>query len=187
MGGWQLFFDETGVGEPQVKKGRLILASLASVALLLGTIGCGAPTPGDSNFNLIFKYGVGATNELNTFNGTFTKDMIMEPSIKVKLSLSEEELDSIYQKMVEIDFFNYPDRFSVTVPPGESIIMVTPYESYYFKVRYDSRVKELWWEDEIKNENIEADRLRELIELIWSIIQSKEEYKKLPPPKGGYL
>ncbi len=170
-----------------MRKTWLIAVILASVVAILGTAGCTAPASGESSFNLVFQSGVGARNRLDTFNGTFTKDMIMEPSIKVKLSLSEEELDSIYQKMMEIDFFNYPDRFSVTVPPGESTIIVTPYESYYFKVRYGSRVKELWWEDEIKNENIEADRLRELIELIWSIVQSKEEYKKLPPPKGGYL
>jgi len=68
-----------------VKKGRLILASLASVAVLLGTIGCGAPTPSDSNFNLIFKYGVGAKNEFNTFKGTYTKDMVMDPSVTVNL------------------------------------------------------------------------------------------------------
>ena len=56
---------------------------------------------------------------LDTFKGTYTKDMVMDPSITVPLSLSEEEMDRIYQKMVEIDFFNYPDKFSVSVPPGE--------------------------------------------------------------------
>ena len=30
-----------------------------------------------SAFNLIFKYGVGAKNELNTYNGTYTQDMVL--------------------------------------------------------------------------------------------------------------
>lgn len=162
-----------------------IVASLTLTVAFVGMVGCGAGTSPD--FNLIFKYGVGAKNELNTFKGTYTRDMILDPSITVKLSLSEEELDSIYQKMVEIDFFEYPDRFSVPIPPDGMVIMVTPYSSYYFKVKYDFKIKELWWEDEIKNENIEADKLRELIKLIRDIIESKEEYKQLPPPRGGYL
>ena len=165
-----------------VNNGRLAL-----VAVLLGTAGCTAPTPGESNFGLIFRYGVMARNELNTFKGTFTKDMVSDPSITVDLSLSEEELDSIYRKMVEIDFFNYPDEFSVPIPPDGMVHIVTPYSSYYFKVKYDSKIKELWWEDEIKNENIKADKLRELIKLIWNIIESKEEYQKLPKPTSGYL
>lgn len=171
-----------------MKKGWLILASLALVvAALSGMVGCDNQTPAESNFNLIFKYGVNAMNELDTFQGTYTKDMVADPSITVPLSLSEEELDRIYQKMVEIDFFNYPDKFSVYVPPGEPVGIVTPYASYYFKVEYNSQVKELWWEDEIINENEKADRLRELIKLIRDIVESKEEYKELPPPSSAYL
>lgn len=171
-----------------MKKGWLILASLALVvAALSGMVGCDNQTPAEYNFNLIFKYGVNAMNELDTFQGTYTKDMVADPSITVPLSLSEEELDRIYQKMVEIDFFNYPDKFSVYVPPGEPVGIVTPYASYYFKVEYNSQVKELWWEDEIINENEKADRLRELIKLIRDIVESKEEYKELPPPSSAYL
>ena len=65
--------------------------------------------------------------------------------------------------------------------------MVTPYSGYYFEVAYDSKIKQLWWDDEITNENIKADKLRELSQLIRDIIESKDEYKQLPPAKGGYL
>ena len=61
--------------------------------------------------------------------------------------------------------------------------MVTPYSSYYFKVEYNSQIKELWWEDKITNKDEKADRLRELIKLIRDIVESKEEYKKLPAAK----
>jgi hypothetical protein len=113
--------------------------------------------------------------------------MVMDPPITVELSLSKGEMDRIYQKMVEIDFFDYPDKFSVSVPPDEPIGMVTPYASYYFKVEYDSQIKELRWEDEITNPDEKADRLRELIMFIRDIVESKEEYKKLPEPTSGYI
>ena len=177
-----------------MKKGWSIIASLALMAALLGTVGCVTDTPSDvkprdvkpRDFNLIFKYGVTARNELNTFEGTYTKDMIMDPSITVELSLTEEELDRIYQKMLEIDFFDYPDAFSVPVAPSRLTKLRIPYISYYFKVEYNSSIKELRWEDEIQNENEEADKLRELIRLIKDIIESKEEYQKLPAPTSGY-
>lgn len=143
----------------------------------------GEPTP----FNFIFRYGVRAKNELDTFDKTYTKDMVMGPPVKIIMSLSKEELTRIYQKMLEINFFDYPDKFFITVPIGEPIGEVTPYSSYYFKVVYDSKIKELSWDDYILNKSEKADKLRELIRYIKNIIESKPEYKKLPQPKGGYI
>lgn len=103
------------------------------------------------------------------------------------MSLTKEEMSKIYQKMLEINFFDYPDKFSVTAPIGEAVGMVTPCSSYYFKVANDSRIKELSWADCVTNKNERADKLRELIRYIQSIIESKKEYRELPTPKGGYL
>jgi len=165
----------------------LLIAGLALIVAVIGLAGCATPPAEVSSFNLIFKYGVMAKNELNTFEGIYTKDMVMDPSITINLSLTEAELDRVYQKMVEIDFFDYPDEFSVPVEEGGLVTMVTPYSSYYFKVEYDSTVKELRWEDEIMNPNDKAKRLRELIQLIRDIIELKEEYKELPSPTSGYM
>jgi hypothetical protein len=170
-----------------MKKALSIIAGLALVCVLPGMIGCDKQTSAKPGFNLIFKYGVTAKNELDTFKGTYTKDMVTDPSIAVELRLSEEEMNSIYQKMVEIDFFSYPEAFKVTVPSGELIGMVTPFSSYYFTVEYDSQMKKLHWADDVTNPDEKAAKLRELIKLIKSIIESREEYKKLPEAKSGYL
>ena len=165
-----------------MKKAGLIL-----MALVLGLTGCSAPQPAPKDFNIIFKYGVGAKNELDTFAGTYTRDMIGPPFfITVDLVLSKEELNKIYNKMVDIVFFGYPDKFSVPVPPGGSVTTITPYVSYYFKVTSGTGVKELRWDDEIKNQNDQAAKLRELIKVIRDIIESKPEYKKLPNPTSAY-
>jgi len=143
-------------------------------------------TANELEFNLVFKYGIGARNVLNTYDGTYTKDMVAGPPVTTHLSLSRDELSTIYNKVVEIDFFNYPDKFAVYVPPWEPVSMVTPYESYYFRVEHGSKIKELSWEDSITNPNNDADKLRELIQCIRDIVESKREYKKLLPPRGGY-
>jgi hypothetical protein len=141
----------------------------------------------NTNFNFVFKYGVNEKNKLDTFHGTYTRDMVLDPSITVHLSLTHDELGQIINKMEEISFFSYPDIFVISVSPGEMIQHVTPYSSYYFKVEYGSIVKELQWEAEVINKEEKADKLRELINLIQSIIEAKDEYKSLPEPKGGYF
>lgn len=64
-----------------------------------------------SNFKLIFKEGVEVKhpNILNTFDNTYTHDMVVDSSVKVTFKLSNKDLTRIYQKMDSIDFFNYPD------------------------------------------------------------------------------
>jgi len=170
-----------------MNKSWLIIAGLALILAVTGLTSCTTRPAEVSNFNLIFKYGVMARNELNTFEGTYTKDMVIDPSITVELSLTEEELDRIYQKMVEIDFFDYPDEYKATVFPWQSKGLKLPYSSYYFRVEYDSKTKELSWKDNILNKDKRAEKLRELIKFIRDIIESKEEYKQLPPARGGYI
>lgn len=167
-----------------MKKALLIILS----GMFLFIAGCAeVTTTREGDFNFILRYGVNAKNEIDTFHDKVTKDMIMAPSITINLPLTEKEMDDIYQKMVEIDFFNYPDEFKVSMPQGQPVRLATPYSSYYFKVEKGSTVKELKWEDEIMNADNKADRLRELISFIRDIIESKPEYKVLPTASGGYM
>ncbi len=163
-------------------KKALLLLVISSLLLII----TGCADVAKSDFNFTFKYGITARNILDTFHGTFTKDMISAPSITIDLPLSDKEMDSIYQKMVEIDFFNYPDEFKVNVT-GDVIGTVTPYPSYYFYVEHPAGGKVLRWEDEITNPDVKADKLRELIVFIRGIIESRAEYQALPKPSGGYL
>jgi len=168
-----------------MRKSWLVIITL--VLLFTGVIGCEKQPTKESGFNFIFKYGIAGRNTLDTFQATFTKDMVMDPAITVKLTLTPEEKDTIYQKMLEIDFFNYPDKFSVDVPEGEVKTEVTLYSTYFFRVEYGQRTKELLWHDKYTNLDIPGNKLMELITLIRNIVESKEEYKKLPEPKSGYM
>jgi hypothetical protein len=134
-----------------------------------------------SDFNLIFKYGVGAKNELNTYNGTYTRDMIIDPSITTSLNLTVEEKWQILQKINEIDFFNIPSNFSVN--PS---LWTLPQLDYYVKVEYGSQIKEVSWNSRSLMESNTQSSLEQLVSYIESIIQQKPEYKALPTPRAGY-
>lgn len=162
------------------------------IVVLFTSTSCGLFSPeqpfetAQSDFNVLFKYGVGARNVLNTYEGTYTKDLVLDPPVTTELSLTQDEQNRIYQKMVDINFFEYPDTFSIAVD-NEEAGFFTPFSTYYFKVEHNSTTKELLWEDKIFAEDEKADKLRELINFIREIVESKEEYKKLPPSTGGYL
>lgn len=134
------------------------------------------------SFNLIFKYGVGARNVLNTFDGTFTKDMIVDDPITIPLELTSAELEGIHQKIDELDLFREQEKYQ-----GDIFTLSTPCSSYDLYVESGGVQKRLTWdcENPVSNssENPELDIFTEYIR---SIVESKEAYKKLPEPQGGY-
>jgi hypothetical protein len=137
------------------------------------------------DFNLKFSYGVSARNVLNTFENTYTKDLIMDGTITVPFKLSCSDLKQISDKMIGINFFTYPDTFFIQ--PGDTAAIITPCNTYDFEVSNKSVSKHLYWVDEIVKQDTQAIKLRELISFIKTIVQSKPEYSQLPPAKGGYL
>ena len=64
-----------------MKEKLLTAVFLGLVIFASGFTGCALQTGVSSSFNLDFKYGVGSRNELNTFTGKYTKDMVADPSI----------------------------------------------------------------------------------------------------------
>jgi len=145
------------------------------------------PPPRPEHFHFIFKYGPMAKDVLNTFNGTYTWDMVIGPSVTINMTLTEEDLDRIFRKMIEINFFDYPEKF--VVPQKDVDGIVTPFDKYRFFVEYCGINKTVNWDAEeiYKKRNNEATSLKELCDLIKEIIESKPEYKTLPEPRGAYI
>src|SRR5699024_5424399 len=53
--------------------------------------------PGDFGFSISFGYG--KRNEINTFNGRVTKDLIEDETITVDMALTDAEMLEVYEKM----------------------------------------------------------------------------------------
>lgn len=163
-----------------------------SIFLLTVLVSCDVPTPTpypaeqQRNFAIRFEYGSCDTNILDTFNGTYTRDMIVEPDVTIILHLSDSQKADIYQKMVEINFFDYPEAFSIPTPQNGILGRVTPATQYRITVRNGDLAKSLSWLDEIIEPKMpEADKLRELFQLIIKIIEGQPDFKKLPERKAG--
>jgi len=136
----------------------------------------------ENKFQFIFIYN---GNQLDTFHGTFTKNMYRDPPVTINLSLSRDELDQIEHEMIEIGFFKYPRE--ITVSHAKKMYMMTnPPQSYYFKVKSAYGAKELSWKFGVMDpQDPKVINLQKLISLIEGIIYSKPEVKNLPFPKSG--
>jgi hypothetical protein len=143
----------------------------------------GIPLEKPKDFGFVLNYGIGAKNKLDTFKGQFTKDLAANRTTTTRLKLTNDEMKKIYQRMVEINIVSYPEVFK---PSSTLAQYVTPHPTYEFTINIDKVTKKIYWEDVNQSDSLDAKRLRDLIENIRQTVESKEEYKKLPPMKGGY-
>ncbi|MDP2885379.1 MAG: hypothetical protein Q8P51_10210 [Ignavibacteria bacterium] len=101
---------------------------------------------------------------MDTFHNSFTKDLLVDGSITDSFVLSPDELHSIELKLLEIDFFNYPDAF---VPPASDtpFAYFEPSDIFVFRVKPGSTIKTLYWNTGISPSpsSIVAMKLQEAI------------------------
>ena len=165
---------------------------LKVLLLLIGVIlfsGCSInkmPQEKPDDFGFVVQYGVGAKNQIDTFSGKVTKDLITAGTATEEITLSKEEMAVIYEEMRKINIMDYPEDFMpATFSPFER--HVTPYQSFDFKIRYGDQTKEIHWKDDSLANSASARDLRNLVLTIRQIVENKDEYKNMPEAQGGYL
>ncbi len=130
--------------------------------------------------NIVFRYGVGGRNELNTFNGTFTKDLVIDGTATGRLYLTKEDLEQVQEKLAEIGFYDYPATF-----PSQGV--VTPRGDDYLKVANVSTVKEVSWYSDSEYDDQRVQSLHDLAVFLTNMIEAKPAYKAFPHANGAYL
>jgi hypothetical protein len=160
------------------------------IALAIVFCGCSCDCGRSDDFGFILKYGVGAGNIVNTFEDTYTRDMIVEKDTTIDFTFSNEEMTEIKKMMIGINIMNYPEEF--TPPMSDSSDerfgrMVMPHPTYEIIVRIDGRRHEIIWHDSNESIASRAVKLRKMILRILKIIHNKEVIKNLPEPEGAYL
>jgi hypothetical protein len=144
-----------------------------------------AMSPEDRDFNVMMQYGITAKNEINTFHDTYTKDLILDGTITIHFVLPQSDLDRIKEKAMQIDFFSYPDEFFIQSTDSISCA-IFPFQTYRIRIKSHSTIKTVFWEEKDFATDLRADKLKELIDLIREIVESKRAYQQLPKPNGGY-
>jgi hypothetical protein len=136
------------------------------------------------NFAFVFETHIGF--KIDTFKGLVTKDMIAAPDTTIPLQLTEKELDRIYEIMIAIRLFDYPEPHP---PYGTRARHLGDGNTWRLTVRAGESMKTLSWcvhplvygkyDDDWK-------RLLHLVDMMWLAAVSHPEYQALPKPKGAY-
>ena len=96
----------------------------------------------DFNFSLSFGYGEVNKNEINTYNNSVTKDLIMKGTAKADVSFSQDEMQSIYEKMREINIMGM-NEFS-----QQGGCSQTPSNTDIWKITINGETKTFSWTDQ---------------------------------------
>ncbi|WP_391204428.1 hypothetical protein [Psychrobacillus sp. L4] len=85
-----------------------------------------------SDFDFSIHFGVQKKNEINTFEGTGTKDLIADGTATTELILREEEMKDIYEEMQEINIVE-PKEFRPE-PINGTVCMQEPHGEDKWKI-----------------------------------------------------
>jgi hypothetical protein len=152
--------------------------------------------PGDFDFKI--NYGVGGVNCIDTFNNTFTKDLIQPDRSKPSTATTElviptDQMLAIYGKFLEYKIADLPDDINAdaAATPSEEDMLFEPSQEYtLFYICNGVRRKIVY--DESKGWPVSADpdkrdRLMNFVEFITKYIYATKEYAAMPPTVAGYI
>ena len=125
----------------------------------------------------------GFVDELNTFEGTFTKDLVMDGSITVEFWLSKEDQESIKELAEKLSFFSIPD----TIPAIPGVGMDPDPSPDMLRIKSEDKDNTVVWSYPKDPANTNIEKLIELSEHIMSIVKESDTYKSLPEVRGGRL
>jgi len=178
-------------GSMDLLANKLSLSSVPASEIVVTLEKSGVPDP---NFSFIYQIGQGSLEHPTTIDsvrGTFTKDMVTDPSRTFQFLLTDAQLSEIEKKLAAIDFWNadkYPAMF--TMPnPGRTGCMSTGRQPMFLLVRRGQVSKELTWmdQDTVCTPNEAGRDLRSLKELLRQMIVSTPAYPTPPTPRGRYI
>lgn len=127
------------------------------------------------------KYGF--RDEVDTFNGTYTKDLVVDGTITVPFLFSAPEQDSILLALAQADFFTMPD----TLHPIPGLLIFPDAGPQILRVEYQGAIKSVVWFYLLDQTDPRNQAAIHLFQRIQQIVESTEVYSQLPPAVGGYI
>jgi hypothetical protein len=135
------------------------------------------------DFGFLAAFGVDGKMVLDTFAGTFHKDMVLPQNTTstAGLSLTPGQLQEAYSRLLALDVLSYPADSIPNQNGG-----VTPNEEYYLRLKAGGIEKEIRWNDTTLSDDHAAVALRDWFKWLQEEIYATPEYRALPDFRGGY-
>lgn len=169
---------------------------LLLVVLVIGIVGCSdtneepntttasMPEKMPDDFGFAVQFGVDKKNEINTFEETVTKDLIQNGTITTSITLTEKEMQQIYEKMKDVHIVE--EKKLIPEPIDGEICYQQPHEEDEWKIRVNGETIHHSVSGAYCDSTADASELFELRNYIFDIVKRKDTYKDLPEAVGGY-
>lgn len=141
-----------------------------------------AEMPDDFQFSV--RFGVHSKNEINTYDGRITKDLIDNGRAMAELSFTTAERTQIYEQMHEIQVF--AEKKFIPTRVDETMCVQEPPEDEIWTITANGQQVEFRISGEFCEPTDDAQQFHQLRNYIWEIVERKEAYRKLPEVVGGY-
>lgn len=146
--------------------------------------GCDFGEPGNSDPQYVkIHLQSGFRDVVDTFNGTLTKDLVLDGTVSIRFFLTEAEQEQVLTVLTDEGYFTLPDTVHST--PG---VMIDPDPSPDFlRVQANSLDKTVVWNYPLEPSDEHGQAVVRIVMAIREIVEARSEYKQLPPARGGYL
>lgn len=138
--------------------------------------------PDDFQFSV--QFGVHAKNEVNTYDGRVTKDLIDHGTATAELLFTAAERAQIYEHMREINVF--AEKKFIPADADETMCVQEPPEDEEWKITANGQEVGFQISGQFCESTDDAKKFRQLRNEIWKIVETKEAYRQLPEVVGGY-
>lgn len=144
-----------------------------------------------ADFVFMAAYGVMARNIIDASAGTFTKDLVAAGQATTELRLTEEEMQSLYKDLVEMQarwqLFTTPFSVDADYENTGTSLFVHPSATYRLEWQLSefSSVPIVWDDNNLSSEP-KAVALRDWFSKLRRMIEAEPEYQALPRQEGVY-
>ncbi len=165
---------------------RDLLVALVGLGTLVA--GCAMPPPQPATRDqaeILFHWGAGGRNRLDTVSETLVKDMIGDPPLVVRFPLKAREKSRIITLADSLGFFAQPVHVA---PPDTNAYktMQQPCSEYLLRISVGARRHTSYWTTCDQSPCVECDRAETLGRLLSEFIESRPGFKRLPAARGWY-
>lgn len=151
-----------------------------------------ADTSDDFNFSINF--GTYGKNCIDTYNSTFTKDLVSDGTETIDFVIPADKMQEFYMAFEEYKISELPDDINIAAKSsmGKSQTMIASFNrNYSITYTYKEKTRTIRCNDSgpWDAENGPPDtrnRLVDFVSLIEEYIYSTEEYQNMSPSVGGY-